>query len=85
MVKVTDRPKTQCGKGREKRTRQERIEVPEKKEREQPLASKWCPKAAADPHGATHSQDICVIIWLLLVKETKRDRQTEGRRKESRE
>lgn len=68
----------------EKRTRRERIQVLEEKETEEPLASKWCPKAAANAHSTPHSQDIRVIIGLLLVKETKRDKQKkEGKKTES--
>lgn len=85
LSKVNVTSKVWCRRGAEKRTRQERILVPEEKETEQPLASKWCPKAAANTHSTPHSQDIRVIIGLLLVKETKTDRQTEERRKENRE
>ena len=39
------------------------------------LASKRCPKTAADSHGTAHRQHVSVIVWLLLG-----DRQTEGER-----
>ena len=40
------------------------------------LASKRCPKTAADSHGTAHCQHVSVIVWLLLGdRQTGRDRQ----------
>lgn len=43
------------------------------------LASKRCPKTAADSHGTAHRQHVSVIVWLLLG-DRQRGRDIQGER-----